>query len=316
MKSIKNSIPKSINIEASNYENIITIDESSCSKCGMCSRICESETIIQLKNEFPKLKQINNCKSCGHCVAICPNNAIIHKDIPAESLVEINKEKREVCNNLSEVIASRRSCRNYKNKPLESEKIKVLLSAGAQAPTAKNRQWRYFIVITDKELINKIEQDLVNHSKKMIPKLNFATSKIMTRLMNDPDGTEFLNFLKYDTKKIVEKMKEENAHPIFYDAPCLILTYAWKDSGLNGDPFAKEHCIYANSNIVMQATEMGLGTCIIGYASTAPDVFKEYIEIPKNHKIYSVITVGYPKYTFKKKILKKPDKTIWIDKNI
>lgn len=54
-------------------------------------------------------------------------------------------------------IADRQSTREFLDRPIEQEKVQRILEAGRIAPSAKNRQpWR-FIVLNDKQLIQKIK---------------------------------------------------------------------------------------------------------------------------------------------------------------
>lgn len=55
-------------------------------------------------------------------------------------------------------IFNRRSIRKFKDQAVEPEKIDKLLRAAMQAPSAGNQQPWEFIVIQDKETLNKISQ--------------------------------------------------------------------------------------------------------------------------------------------------------------
>lgn len=55
-----------------------------------------------------------------------------------------------------ELARKRYSVRSYKDVPIEREKLMYVLEAGRIAPSAVNRQPRYFIVVQEKELKNKI----------------------------------------------------------------------------------------------------------------------------------------------------------------
>ena len=59
---------------------------------------------------------------------------------------------------VNEAIRKRYSCRSYMDKPVEREKLNILLEAARLAPSAKNTQdWR-FVVITDKQTRYKLVQ--------------------------------------------------------------------------------------------------------------------------------------------------------------
>ena len=55
-----------------------------------------------------------------------------------------------------ENIMTRVTCRAYQNKPVEKEKVELLLQAGMAAPTALNAQPWHFIVITDRDVLEEL----------------------------------------------------------------------------------------------------------------------------------------------------------------
>ena len=55
-------------------------------------------------------------------------------------------------------IFNRTSVRSYKDKTVEKEKIEKLLRAGMAAPTAVNKQPWHFIVVTDKNQLQKLSE--------------------------------------------------------------------------------------------------------------------------------------------------------------
>ncbi len=55
-----------------------------------------------------------------------------------------------------EAIYTRRSIRQFKDQPLEEEKVESLLRAAMQAPSAHNKQPWHFLIINDRSLLNQI----------------------------------------------------------------------------------------------------------------------------------------------------------------
>ena len=59
------------------------IDDSKCTKCGICSDACEFNALISVPNQllfYPEL-----CLSCGACLELCPENAItMRKNVVGE----------------------------------------------------------------------------------------------------------------------------------------------------------------------------------------------------------------------------------------
>ena len=57
-----------------------------------------------------------------------------------------------------ELVKARYSCRSFLEKPVEKEKIDLILEAARLAPTACNFQPQRILVITDKEKINNLKE--------------------------------------------------------------------------------------------------------------------------------------------------------------
>ncbi len=55
-------------------------------------------------------------------------------------------------------ILKRRSIRRYKAKPVEEEKINLLMKAAMAAPSAANRQPWHFIVVTQREILDQLAE--------------------------------------------------------------------------------------------------------------------------------------------------------------
>jgi nitroreductase len=66
----------------------------------------------------------------------------------------------ELEKNVFDAIYGRRSIRRYKDKEVEKEKIIKLLKAGMAAPSACNLQPWEFIVVTDKEMLRQLKENI------------------------------------------------------------------------------------------------------------------------------------------------------------
>ena len=69
-------------------------------------------------------------------------------------------------------IETRRSIRKFETKPVENEKINMLMRAAMFAPSARNTQSWHFIIITEKEIHKQIMQ--VHPYAKMLEKAPLA----------------------------------------------------------------------------------------------------------------------------------------------
>lgn len=71
------------------FRQIISIDESKCTGCGICLAVCH-EGAIDIVDGKAKLARENFCDGFGHCLAECPSNAISIKQREALSFDEVS----------------------------------------------------------------------------------------------------------------------------------------------------------------------------------------------------------------------------------
>lgn len=155
----------------------------------------------------------------------------------------------------SELVQSRRSIRKYQNKPVEREKILQCIEAARLAPSAENVQpWR-FIILDDPEVLKQFS--------------THAFSGI------------------YSPTRFAAK------------APVIIVILAKLDvlanrigKQIQGIHFYLLDLGIAGEHFVLQARELGLGTCWIGWFNIKK--VRKFLKIPRTYKIVSLISMGYP----------------------
>jgi len=87
--------------------------------------------------------------------------------------------------NVIEAIRNRRSIRSFENRPIEDEKLKVVLEAGRLAPSAKNLQEWKFIVVKDEKTRKNLAtaakgQSFVGEAPVVIVACGTVTDYVMT----------------------------------------------------------------------------------------------------------------------------------------
>lgn len=146
------------------------------------------------------------------------------------------------------VIFERTSVRKYKNQPVTEEQIEMLMKAAMAAPSAKNLQPWEFIVVQDRETLNKI--------------------------------TEF--------------------HPYSFmlkEAPLAIIVCGDNSKIVyEGLDFWPQDCAAATQNILLEATELGLGGVWLGLypVEAMIDITKKLFDLPENVIPFSIISIGHP----------------------
>ncbi len=167
----------------------------------------------------------------------------------------------------NELIKQRQSVRKYQDKAVEQEKIEQLIEAVHIAPSACNSQPWKLIIVNDPELKNKVAKAT---SSKTVPINKFVSQAPVIAVL------------------VIEKAK-------------LIAQISGK---VKDQEYSQYDIGIAAGHFCLQATELGLGTCIIGWFDGKK--IQQLLNIPSKRKVGLLITLGYPPedYRMRKKIRK------------
>jgi len=168
----------------------------------------------------------------------------------------------------SELILLRQSVRKYQNKPVVSEKLEKLIESVRLAPSACNSQPWKLIIVDQPELKNEIARETFS---KLVTFNKFASQ------------APVIAVLVIEKAKLIAQIGGSIKN----------MEYPQIDIGI-----ASEH-------FCLQAAELGLGTCMIGWFNEKK--IKTLLHIPPQKRIGLVITLGYPPegYKQRQKIRKK-----------
>ncbi|MBN1163289.1 MAG: nitroreductase family protein [Candidatus Krumholzibacteriota bacterium] len=153
-----------------------------------------------------------------------------------------------------ELVRKRRSVREYKSDPVPREMLESCVEAARYAPTACNTQCcRFFIVEGD--LKNRIVQECLGEPP--VPNRWALQAPVIVVLAT--------------ARNLVTHRLAAGLKGIRYDLV---------DSGIAGEHF------------VLQAVELGLGTCWLGWFKKKR--LKKLLDIPAGWDVPAMITVGFP----------------------
>jgi nitroreductase/NAD-dependent dihydropyrimidine dehydrogenase PreA subunit len=294
----------------SDKENeMIVIDSTKCTKCGICSEVCPNYVFALTKGQEIQVRYPEQCCICGHCVAICPEDALNHEEIPSEMFKDL-----PVTNippeNMRNLLLSRRSIRVFKEKPVPKELIEQLIEVGIHAGTSANGQTENFLVIQDRKRLSELEKMVIEvlWDKGM----KYLGSEIGQKIAKTKLGSEMLRqAIPYHHIIRNRRQNNELTGMIFRNAPMVMVIH-----GLRTNFMAHANCSIAARNMEITALTMGLGTCWVGFLPLAAHLAKKkverYLEIPDDHSIYGAIMVGFPKFEYRKIIPRKERKVRWL----
>lgn len=170
--------------------------------------------------------------------------------------------------NFKDLLLKRQSDRKYSSKKVEEEKILSCLEAGRLSPSACNSQPWSFVVIDQEPVLQQAQKRIATMGMNRFVK---QVPVLIAIVLEKPNFTASIGS--------VIKDKE----------------YPLLDIGI------------ASNNICMQATELGLGSCILGWFDEKG--LKQLLDVPESKRIPLIIALGYPTTVTRKKI-RKPMKEI------
>ena len=196
-------------------------------------------------------------------------------------------------------IYKRQSIRKYKNIRVPREDVMELIKAATYAPSPKNQQGWHFVVIENRQLINKMA-DIVSKSH----------DKLANMAKDEADKALYMKLKKYYT--------------LFKDAPVLVVVYGkpydmieyklLKEGGADEEtlkdilaPQSDSQAIGAAvENFLLGAAAMGYGTCYMTGPTHAKKQIEELISFSKKeYSLMAMITLGVPEEEIPKQAPRK-----------
>jgi len=279
-------------------ENRIEIDRGLCTGCGLCVTVCPAGTISL--REGKAIVSGGESISCGHCEAVCPQEAIRITAIDEEMsrYKTFMPEKQWLppgkysTSALVQLMASRRSCRCFTDRPVDRDMLEDLIKIGVTAPSGTNSQsWTFTLLPTRKAVTT-----LAGHIASYYGRLNTTAEKTLLRMFLKLIGKIELDayYRGYyrKVKGALEEWHGSGKDRLFHGSTAAILV-----GSKPGASCPAEDALLATQNILLAAHSMGLGSCLIGYAVAAmkrdPSI-RQSIGIPLEEEIHAVIALGYP----------------------
>jgi nitroreductase len=170
---------------------------------------------------------------------------------------------------LMDIIKSRHSIRKYTDRQISREDMEKILEAGNFAPNAGGGQRSMMVGVRNKELTTKI--GIMNLAK-------FDRSKLAG---------------SYVSKEQPSSIDDPTMKNGFYGAPSVVAIF-----GQNNFMFREADAFCCAENMILQATELGIASCIISRGAETfvspegQELLKEW-EIPENYSAICFVILGY-----------------------
>ncbi len=285
----------------------LDVDLEKCTRCGLCCSIC---FVWEMQGDRPTVVKPEFCIDCGHCGAFCPSQAILNSTAEPKRLTAKDKKLLPSSESLQFLLRSRRSVRVYKDKPISRPDLEKILEAGRPTPTGTNNQAIQYIVIDSPDKINELRQMALPSVKKLFKMAsNVAKVPILsTELLGEQFVQDFEGHLEPSVQEIFRRTTQGD-DKLFYNAPALMLVHGEK---IDDAAFS---CAVALFNCSLMAHTMGIGCCLNGFlvlAACRDKEIKQWLGIPRLHKCYAAMTLGYPAFQFNALVQRRPPNVQWI----
>jgi nitroreductase len=164
---------------------------------------------------------------------------------------------------IPDLLLARRSVRAYTQEQVDEKTINTLLRAAVDAPTAMHEEPWAFVLVQNRKILKHLS--------------DVAKPLFIERLHRSGQSAAAISDPDFD---------------LFHGAGTLIVICA-KPSG----PFVEADCWLAAENLMLAASGLGLGSCVIGSAVAAlntPEI-KAELDIPVAYHAVAPMVVGVPK---------------------
>ena len=156
--------------------------------------------------------------------------------------------------NFSELVKTRQSVRRYQERPVEPEKLQEVVESVRLAPSASNSQ-PWTVIIVDEPTL-----------KEKVARATFSSTVSFNQFALE---APVIAVLTIEKSKVITQIggwiKERE--------------FSLIDIGIAAEHFC------------LQATDLGLGTCMLGWFDEK--VVKQLLNIPRSTRIGLLITLGY-----------------------
>lgn len=282
----------------------ITLDTEKCNDCGICAEVCKGAPLVmtdgRLEVDEPRFF---GCIGCGHCMCVCPRECIQinGRDMdPADVIPLPDKASRADYQQLYDLMLSRRSVRNFRDRLVEPEMIDKIVAAVTTAPMGLPPSDVEILVLDTPAKVQEFAANVVTVMKKS----RWFFSPILSFLLRPFLGREYIESVDSFIRPTLNIFIEETAKGqdyLLYNAP-LAMYFHCSPYSDPADP------LVAATYAMLAAESLGLGSCMIGtpaYFIKYSKDFKQKYNLPAKNQPGIVVIFGYPRIKFRKALRRR-----------
>ncbi len=288
---------------------MISIDEGRCTNCGLCVPICVRR-ILQQGETSIQITDPGTCLQCGHCKAVCPTDAPQFSEGAEEFKSVPNREEIPAPESFFRFLRTRRSVRLYQDRPVEEQKLRMLVEAGRFAPTGANRQACEYVLVNGRKTLDRVCGVAIGTLGEQARAIEEALEHHRRLKEPVPEELAYRQFFPAVWERISQNWNK-GVDQLLHHAPSLVIIHMKQNIAATPELDAG----IASTQMILMAETMGLGTCYIGFLITAIEnstELKQMLKIPAGNRSLVALTVGYPGVKFLRLVNRNRARTTWI----
>ncbi len=284
------------------------IDVEACLGCGLCVAVCPAGTLAMVEGKARVVG--DRSLGCGHCAAICPVGAVRVEGLDSPSFASFVPDRRWLPHGqgdlaqLARLMASRRSCRNYQDRPVPSELLEDLVRLGRTAPSGSNCQLWTFTILPDRAAVLALAQGVGDFFAGLNRLAERSWLRLGLRLLGRPELDHYYHEHHQSVAQALADWRATGREALFHGAPAAILV-----GSLPGGSCPAEDALLASGQILLAAHVMGLGSCLVGFAVEAlrrRPRLRGQLGLTPQETVHAVIALGWPNETWPRQAGRKP----------
>ena len=284
------------------------IDRDKCTGCGICAKVCVT---FEMRGKSVAIVHPEFCIHCGACGSVCPSRAIQDTSAVPNRLTKKDRELLPSPESLQFLFRSRRSVRVLKrDKPISKADMDKILDACRYTPTGLNCQDINYIVIDNPRKIDELREMAMPAVERLFGMAErVASIPVLGRqLMGDQFVENVKTLFAPGIKNDFEHTRRGNDR-LFFHAPAIMLVHGEK---MDDMAFS---CAVALFNGSLMAHTLGIGCCMNGFlvlCATRDRKIKHWLGIPRKHKCYGAMTLGYQGVKYNSLVRRNPPKVKYL----
>lgn len=282
-------------------EGGVQIDDSTCTVCGACARLCPSEVLVVEEGRVRvRGDSAFGCLACGHCMMACPTGSITvtGRGLSPEDLIPLPPvEARASADALEALMRARRSVRHFTKDEVAPELLDRIVAMASSGPMGVPPWDVGCVVIRGREKVQEVAAEVIRGYEGFLRLFRPWVLKVMRPFIGKAKYDLFATFVRPLAESYVQGHRE-GRDLLFYDAPAAIL--------FHHSPYADAvdamiACTYA----MLAAESLRLGNTIIGGAPPILQRNKDLcrrLGIPEGNTPSTCLILGHPAVHFQRAI--------------